>query len=491
MPRARWPNLDITEPYEISAEGDHIVSFASQSWLKRTGGTGTQDLLIQPRNVQIRVGKQILDITGKTSYTGPAATPAVSRRFGAKLYPGGGRSREMNSRGEPRPVNGKRLPQASPDTFQIFQCQDFVLWESPILLEMYKAVPKRPDQGSRTPVSIGPICRHAELFEPVLVLMKLRWLARLHSAMLSFAGGVCSLARYLKGILADSSGCHEHAHSPVPYFDTLSEHLKQSLMAHLGTWAQFVSYVSHHDRESVPVTSARSGAPFGNARASTEIVEQLVDDIFVTWMSQQSAAKYPVEMIMDELDFFQIRRPIMKLHLERLQCWCSAVTSVKYRHTRGAQQQAAHLAVMMDWPSMWPYWQHTKEQVLDMARMVVSHPRTFNTGVRARIAAHLTDDSLHVDSVGAVCPAFADTINIEQKAMIHDSLTTPRDIGNVSIHTIGRNNLGHDLRPPWLVGIASRVQDTSKFHARMATEIGPLEGGTPRLPQIAVKITAS
>jgi len=336
-------------------------------------------------------------------------------------------------------------------------------------------------------VCFGPICRHAELFEPVVVLMKLRWLVRLHSAMLNFAGGVCSLARFLKGALADSSGCHQHVHSPVPYFDQLSENLKQSLTE---SWPHFISYVSHHDRESVPATTTTSTGPFGNARASLEIVDQLVDDIFVTWMSHQSAVKYPVEMIMDELDFFQLRRPIMKLHLERLQIWCSTVPSAKYRYTRGAQQQAAHLAVMMDWPSMWPHWQHTKEQVLDMARMVVSHPRTFNTGVRARVAAHLTDDSTHVDSVGAVCPAFADTINVEQKSMIHDSLVTPRDMGNVSIQTIGRNELGHDLRPPWLVGTVSRVRDTRKFHARMGQTMS-VEGGTPRLPQIAVNIIAS
>lgn len=452
------------------------MSFATQFWLQRTGGAGTRDALLVPRNVQVAVGKQILDITEKTGYAGPAGTPAISRRSAKKIACPGRGPMDLNSVGE----HGKRLPQQSQNFFKVFGCQDFILVESPILFEMYKAALKRPDQS--TPVRLGPIDRYAELFEPVVVLMKLRWLVRLHSAMLTYAGGVCSLVRYLKGVLADASGCHQHVHSPAPYFDQLSENLKQSLRE---SFPHFISYVTHHDRERMGIKGT-----LGNARSSVEVVEQLVDDLFITWISQQSPAKCPVEMIMDELDFFQLRRPVMKLHLERLQLWCSALSCSKYRYVRGAQQLAAHLAVMMDWPSMWKYWQHTKEQVLDMARMIVLHPRTFNSGVRARVAAHLTDDSTHVDTVGAVCPAFADAFNTREKFMAHDSLVSPRDMGHVNIQTIGRNGLGHDLRPPWLVGTVSRVQDTRNFHARMGKATTP-EGGTPRLPQIAVKITAS
>merc|ERR1712224_390679 len=99
---------------------------------------------------------------------------------------------------------------------------------------------------------------------------------RLDSAAISFGGFHCSLQRFLKGVLADCAGSHVFPHLPLPYFDAVTENL-QGKLDH--SWALFIAHVSLHDRN----------AP-SSRHPSIDAMEELVDDIFVTWVAQQKAA---------------------------------------------------------------------------------------------------------------------------------------------------------------------------------------------------------
>lgn len=508
MPKTRWPNLDIDQPYEMHVELEHVMAFMAQNWRQRTGHAGTRSPLLQPRHVRITAGvlEKKLEMGGDQKKGGLASlvrsgTPAQSRLTGAKLRASQVESRaSLNSDGEPLAHDGKRpiVPQLGVAPLQVFCCPDFVLIESPVLFDMYKAVaPTRPDKGHTGPLEMGPISSHQEIFNGVVILLKLRWLVRLQSAVVAMGGSRCSLQRYLKGVLADCSGAHLFPHLPIPYFDAVTENLH----GHLGqAYPLFIAHINQHNHERPQQSSqAQVGTGTqgslpempGDARSiananSTAAVAQLVDDIFVTWVAQQNSDQMSVELLMQELDYFQIRRPTLRVNMEGLYGWSVARSQTRYRYTRAAQLDATHLALVLDMPPLWNSWQHSRDDVLEMARNIVAHPRTFNMGVRARVANILTDEVLHTDTTsGAICPSFNHTVSKEQMSLVHSFLASPRDEGRLNPSIIEKC---HESSPPWLIGRETRFANTSNFHTRMAREatpggrtLPPLEAGTPRM----------
>jgi len=352
--------------------------------------------------------------------------------------------------------------------------------------------------------------RHHENFNGVVILLKLRWLVRLHAAAVALGGSRCSLQRYLKGVLADCSGSHGFPHLPIPYFDAVTENLHGNLGQ---AYPLFIAYVSQHDREifsqstqlnagsamlSRSVTATQNSLPemmrdsrSTDGTVSTAAVEQLIDDIFVTWVAQQNSDHVSVELLMQELDYFQIRRPVLRVSIDGLRSWCGARSQTRYRYTRAAQLGAHHLALVLDMPPIWSNWQHSHDDILEMARNVVAHPRTFNMGVRNRVAYILTDEILHTDTTsGAICPSFNHTVSKEQMSLFHSFLASPRDEGKLNPSIIEKC---HESSAPWLIGRETRFTNTSTFLDRMAREstpgggtLPPLEAGTPRLARVGL-----
>lgn len=300
--------------------------------------------------------------------------------------------------------------------------------------------------------------------------------------------------------MADCSGAHDFPHLPPPYFDMVVENLQGQLGR---SWPLFIAYVNLHSREDFskalppepPLVRSFSSLPGGAQPvlgSNVDVIEELADNIFVTWAAQQSAEQLPVELLMQELDYFQVRRPTLKLSIEGLRCWSLAKSQTKYRYVQAAQQQAPHLALVLDMPPLWSSWQHSREEVVEMARNIVAHPRTFNKGVRARIAAMLADDLVHIDKTGAICPSFAKSVTKEQMSLFQSFLASPRDRGRLDPSVIEKCR---DASPPRLFGREARFTDTSSFQARMARvatpgghTLPPLEAGTPRLPKVTVRI---
>lgn len=362
---------------------------------------------------------------------------------------------------------------------QTFNFQEYTLMECPHLHDLYRHMPK-----SATPhrvVDLGFIGRHPELFTAVVALMKLRWLLRLHCAMVSFAGPRCSLVRFLKGILVDSSGVHEFPHLPMPYYDVVVESLAQKLGQ---AWPLFLAYVSTHDRRS---TSAQGEAALAGAH-SPAVVEQLIDDIWISWVAQQDVLCMPTQAVMEELSYFGMRQPKVRTNLNDLLSWGVARMQTRWRYKLAAQQQASHLALSLDLPSAWVSWVHTQEEILEMARNICAHPRTFNKGVRERVAEIHLDTAVHFSATGALCPSFARDCDAETLSLFSNFCTSPRDTGR--LEPLKMETL-RDSKPPRLVGREIRFPDTNGWHARrMPREdvLPSLVGGTPRPPQVSVRI---
>merc|ERR1719240_827757 len=109
MTKARWPNLDIDQPYEIYTELEHVVTFLACSWRHRNGSVGTRTPALQPKNVRIRAGQEKLLLHNADAVLLPrgcAGTPAQSRHSAYSLAKGCRLTH--NSLGEERALDGSR-----------------------------------------------------------------------------------------------------------------------------------------------------------------------------------------------------------------------------------------------------------------------------------------------------------------------------------------------------------------------------------------------
>merc|ERR1712000_513385 len=107
--------------------------------------------------------------------------------------------------------------------------------------------------------------------------------------------------------------------------------------------------------------------------------------------------------------------------------------------------------------------------------MVVAHPKTFNKGVRARVAAVLTDNSQQVDRSGMPCPSYAKKVTEEQMSRFHLCLVSPHDVDvHDSIKEKCQNAMRFEGLPALCGGsMKARFGDMSSFQARMARECTP------------------
>lgn len=474
MPKPRWPLVEIEKPAELYVELEHIIAFATQHWRNRTGSVGTRDPQDQPKVVHLTMGlhNQPIDFEGHDAThlePGRCATPERghmrSRLLRASL------GRKSLGHGFRMPTKGR--------TVQTFEVDDFLLMECPLLNDMYrKAVNHRLPQRR---VDLGYLGRHPELFTAVESLMKLRWLARVHCALQSFAGTRCSLVRFLKGVLVDSSGVHDQPHLPMPYYEIVVESLRQTMGQ---AWPLFLSYVSRHDRRA---------APEGDVLHSAAVVEQLVDDIWISWVAQQDVQCMPTQAVMEELSYFGMRQPKVRECYNDLLSWGMAKPQTKGRYERAARQEASHLALSLDLPFSRRSWQHSQEEILDMARNIAAHPRTFNRGVRERVVEVHLDTSVHYSTTGALCSSFARECNAEALAKFQDFSVSPRDTGRLAPLKL---QAWRDNKAPRLVGREVRFPDTGRWHARFLSDKDgdkPLldstaSPGSTRGPKVSVRI---
>mmetsp|Transcript_111275 Transcript_111275/g.197051 ORF Transcript_111275/g.197051 Transcript_111275/m.197051 type:complete len:538 (-) Transcript_111275:132-1745(-) len=489
---------------QMYAEIDHLIAFAGQSWAQRTGGVGTRDPLVQPKNVCITVGLELPLAAGPKASGGantPPKSPLHSGRYNSSRAGSRGKATskfrqssvrnawsERRSRVEDegdlpshRIYKGPMVSQTG-NALQDFVLPDFLIAESPTLFDMHRA--------SHGQQELGPVKRQSKLFSAVVALMKLRWLIRLHNALTSFAGMRCSLQRLLVGVLADTCGVHTYPHSPLQVYELVLGTLQSRFVQ---SWPLLIAYISTHDpglfgsesrsesrlqtalsrphtspastgfkpppawanssRASIAALVAREAAR--EASEAAAFLWQVVDDIFIAWLVQEDPSKMPAEAVMQELDYFGITRPVVRTNLEGLRSWhVSKQASSRLKHVRPAQRQAHHLALLLELPNMRDDLSGV-EEIVDLARDVVSHPRTFNMGLRARVACVIQGGSQLLGYLEA------DHIKLDEDQMSQylSHSADARDNGRIKPIVIEQLR---DMGAPWLVGRVSRFNAAAR-----------------------------
>lgn len=459
--------VNIEKVHELYNEIDHIVSFASQGWTARNGAIGTRVKQVQPADVTIRVGVERQVFLGPER-RGGSATPPNSAQNSSRSLPPVQLSASLRAAGGPtagtaRSIGSSRGHRAASD-LEDYVVPDFVLTESPMLADMH-----RTTCGAQ---SLGPIRRNKDLFAAVVTLMKLRWLTRLHSALVILGGHRCSLQRLLLGLLSDTCCATDEPHGATTIFDALAETLRTRFQA---SWPIFLGFVATHDCEpqgtprGSPQSSRFPGSSAGVAVASdagaggTEgsgngvFLMQIIDDIFSAWLVQQDPQKLPAEQVMKELDHFQLERPVIRTGLDSLRSWQAALgqPATQQTYVKMAQRQAHQLALLVEMPSMRPRWQHSSDELIEVARNIVAHPRTFCAGLRVRVAAALEGaaSTSVFEAEQMPPPAVSKDMDEEQMLLYLSYTSDPRDRGRIKPSVL---DTLRDSRAPWLLGRESR-----------------------------------
>lgn len=433
-----------TDIYQLYNEVDHIVQLVCSCWGDRSGGAGTRDPLSLPKTIRVTVGlEQQQQILMGPPRVGGAATPpgalSSDSRIGATTLRGSGRA-ILNATS----AGFKRKNRCGLE--EEFPVPDFLLMESPVLADMHWQNHGREE--------LGPVKRAANLFPAVLVLLKLRWLVRLHCAMVSVAGKRCSLHRLLSGILLGTCSVSDHPPSPVQVYELFTETLKERLQQ---GWPLFLAFVATH--EQGPPRCNDGGAALhawlrqhGGTSNPGSIAHlwQTIDDIFIAWLVQQDVNKVPAVHVMQELEFYKLVWPMVHTNLEGLHEWqlVKYVSGSQQQHFRLAQKQAHHLALNLELPALRDYWDFSFDEMMEMARTVVAHPKTFNAGVRTRIAMVMGVNPM-LDNANSLAADLDD----EQFSLFQSHYSAPRDCGRIKpgiLETL------RDSHAPWLVGRESR-----------------------------------
>lgn len=411
-------------------EIDHVLLLAEGCWRNRGGERGTRDALLQEHKVRFTVGMDD-PIAPGPECSGRSGTPPVAPVI-------------SSPRREPPRTHGIQLaplrigmdkPKRKRYKTETIFVSDYVFAESSTLLRMY-----RDGRGSER-LSLH---RCAKLFKAVVVLCKLRWLLRLHYALIALAGQKCSLQRMLTGLHEVVCGTEHYPHPPVLLFELVAETLCHRLQE---GWPLFLRYVGSIDTssqrpsfaaESRPATAPHSSSGNLNATSSSSgrgivntpaSMSEIIDDIFIAWYVQQDAEMLMVEELMVELDFYRLSRPVVHTDIQALRNWQLNKKSQasQHAHVLAAQNRAHHFAALLEMPEIDA--DCSKDVLLAIAHDIVAHPRTFNEGVRTRIT-HLLQK--HERYVGFETIKVALDLSDEQLATHLNFNATPSDTGHIA-----------------------------------------------------------
>jgi len=289
---------------EMVLDLDHIMTLAIGKWHERNGCNISQ-LVNEEADISVKVGMDDPLPSGPPIHGG-AGTPPLARltskpmRKSVRNAYGGQTDMEiLNATGRYKRLvlfehtgseSTSEMLSREKNLVRDFTMSDFVLAECPTLLKMY-----RESRGSK---ALGPLRRSSRLFEAVVALCKLRWLVRLHYALISFAGPQCSLRRILAGAVADMCSPRRFGvHSTLMLYELAVQTLHHRFQ---GAWPIFVRYVGSIDpakfegirpgsartARSEQITTHQFSTPRGKVKQNEYSlddvsVSQIVDDIFV------------------------------------------------------------------------------------------------------------------------------------------------------------------------------------------------------------------
>lgn len=351
---------------------------------------------------------------------------------------------------------------------------------------------------------VGPLNRAAIIFPAIVSLMKLRWMIRLHRALVSLDPRL-GLQRVVTAILRDT--CSRTPWQRVPA-DT-AEKMTDMIRSKLGSqWPSFVHWVEHFDNEPQALSTDGADVTRRNGLMDTMISQtsvseatynvsgfkpvpsvsslwQVCDDIFIAFLMQQDAEKMPTALVLAEIDWFGLTRPKLQADFWALEAWSYGKEASRWSCVFAAQRQAHHLALALDVVPSWPFQEMTLEDIFDYASEIIAHPGTFSGGLLARIFHGVdtarrnqgdiglrpmtagsghgpmqdTVTSLSKLETASLTSRMAEEVEADSLSKFYSYAASPRDKGALPPLRIGGLK---DKAAPWLLGTSAR------FHASAA-----------------------
>lgn len=346
----------IEEAYEIYHEIDHIVELTAQIWTHRASEPSS-------RERHLRSSRAFEDNYAPVEGFGPIGTYAGVHVSYSQIVP------EVV-----RVTVGLVNDGLGVNTPMEFSVPLYILHQSSFFEEHLKADKGHPQ--------IGTIDRPSSLFPLVIVLLKIRWVLKLHTTLAGCDVRRVSLRRFLMGLLAVATDA-KASKTVERTLDLLMDKMRTKI----GTyWPKFVEWVGLHDSAPDSEHLQRSGL-IGSPSAlpcSNAFLWQLGDDIFVAHLAQQDLAVAPAEAVMQEFDFYGITRPLVSLDLKGLLSWVSAAPASRFRFQKAAQRQAHHLCLALELSDDVTMQELTDEEISEAVNHIVGYPKTFNSGLQHR-----------------------------------------------------------------------------------------------------------
>mmetsp|Transcript_41559 Transcript_41559/g.114461 ORF Transcript_41559/g.114461 Transcript_41559/m.114461 type:complete len:533 (-) Transcript_41559:70-1668(-) len=404
------------EVNHIYHEIEHIVLFAGHAWEQRSSATCPQ---LRDGFVSVKVGLTQFIMEGEEvrPLTGGSATPerSPSRQSVCAPLP----APYLRSATGFRWSGKERVGGLKSFTDQLreeFVLPDYVAMESPLLA-------RKLAERQELKATLEPIQRPAVLFNAVIALMKLRWLLRLHVALVELGGARCSLEPIIHGMLVDMCGAHRHPHSPLQVFELMTWTFRARFQ---HKWPVFLGFVASHDltpympcksplgraagdsadgslagsllprfRASTPSSWARRVSP--THRSPNVELWRLVDEVFIAWLVQQDPRQFPAAKALEEFDFYEMERPRLKTCVRGLAEWQNSALPKPLPSSESLAQQHAHrLASLLEVPGAMLTSHDTLDDIVSLAGAVLGHPKTFPEVLRARVLWNLEGAGVEV-----------------------------------------------------------------------------------------------
>jgi len=257
-----------------------------------------------------------------------------------------------------------------------------------------------------TSISAEAHTHHATVnFEHILLLLKLRWLLKLHSALCELDHKVCSLKTFITSLhrlcLQQSKQApkdHGFSVKLLPQLlnvNSLVDDLIEQLMRNMGQgFGGFVHFVQSCDSKRALYFSATD---FGPAKVhSNSYLTEMLDDIFMSHFLRLPANKHKVIDLFSDLDAFSISLPdVYVLQLDYIKWWNNSTSDrSKCAREKSAQLQALRAIIAVEMEELGNHATNDNEdgaraefttEALEILSVIVGSHTTFPDGFRARL----------------------------------------------------------------------------------------------------------
>jgi hypothetical protein len=153
---------------------------------------------------------------------------------------------------------------------------------------------------------------------------------------------------------------------------------------------------------------------------------------------------------MDEFDYYGVPAPVVRTSFPNLMAWSTATHTTRHRFVREARLESAHLAVLLEMPSLRRKWTLEPDEALHLVREVCANPRTFSPRIRSRLYHSLLRVPRGTLGISDIPQnVLAREVTEDQLREVWSSTTGPSDAGGITNMAL---EAMRDKHSPWLVG---------------------------------------